>query len=76
MINSPKGYNYSLAVDEVSGFFNIKDVNVINKVDLLNRYGFLYVDFATILDNKIIFSLKNQYFDKRYEELTCQTQPI
>lgn len=72
LINSKRGYDYALNVEEVGGFFELSDINVINKSELLNKYGYQYIDFTTILNEKLIFSFKNEYFDSRYEELTCQ----
>ncbi len=76
MIQTLGGYRYGLAIEDVFGFFSLNDIKPLSKADILNRYGFFYIDFATLLDNRLIFSIKNEYFDKRYEELTCQTEPI
>lgn len=71
IINSKKGYQYGIAVDEVEGFFRVEDTKLINKASLLNRYGYEFIDFAVNINNKLIFVFYDEFFDERYRELTC-----
>ncbi|MCX7990988.1 MAG: hypothetical protein N2999_02985 [Proteobacteria bacterium] len=70
-LNSKRGYNFGLTLDSVEGFFELEKIKVVNKVGLLNKYGYQYIDFAGILDGRIIFVFFDEFFDERYKELTC-----
>lgn len=72
IINSKKGYQYGLIVDTVEGFFEVEKVKLINKVGLLDKYGYQIIDFAVRFEDKLVFVFYDEFFDERFKELTCQ----